>query len=993
MKNIYKFLLLTLVTQFSITKTCAQVISLENTNTKKIANTLQGYNLSRQWSFIINLNADGSYNGEIDPDAIAEYNNLNINTLRFPGGGISNDYHRWRNGFGERIDEGPVNILNWDPAITNASYQKMKDENATNNASTYQGYAGWNNPNGGQGNIIFPFMKYVKDLNSDKNGDGVQDNNIKVMYVLNIIPHFSFHDNLRNELITKVATIESITSLADLESKKNQGLISQKFYELVKENYDAITDLNTEIGVAGVEMGNELANTKYQSDYTLADFKKTSTTLFERIDLHQKIYTSTDTASLRYYVALVGMYSKIIKNSITNGANIKIGVPLLDDNGYINLWNYYMNNHMQNFSDAYILHNYFFKYDPLTLTDNLDTDFPACRDSMNYYLDKKLSEFIGLKNGSLLGNKKLWITEWEVKMDAVSIPGDPYGPNRRKVGNTLLQAMYNFEYFLTMLDANNLTTDSEFIPYATHQFSSDADLGTSENPFPTYELSNMSYNAAQQSVKQRANYIAASILKPLCKDSLYICNGTTNILQTNPNIKNRVFYKPGGASETDGGTLYIYYSNKTEADIAAGLGALSMISTSYDYAIQSIHHTFATADKLYASRGTTAFLNDETLYNTNLNKTIQFSEDILLSSLNTFNYRKYSIGYLEIKLTKTPNGSSGGSCSYLNFTNTGGAGDFVNMPAIALQNISKSSFTIELKARGFSNTNYMVLLSNAPQTFYPFKNNLTVAYSRYNGTNRLEIWLNGKKFVFLPCKNLNDSKWHHIAIVRNANMLSAYVDGIICNSKTYTNTIESPTVASGWSIGGGNKYKTTGTTTWGSYFGFTGDIDEVRIWNVARSVSDINTYKNTTINPQSNGLVGYWDFNSTGSQIIDDLSSTNNNGSLGLNVNVGTDDPTYLNSGCNARLSEEETTIEAVQIPTEENLRIFPNPSKSVPEFEFFATTPGEGILNIFNIEGKLIFSKNIYIEEGYNYLNDAIIHLNSGFYIAEIHRQSGNIF
>ena len=969
----------------------SQVISLDNNNIKKIGNTNHGYNLSRQWSFVINLNTDGSYNGEIDPDAIAEYNDLNINVLRFPGGGISMDYHRWRNGFGERIDEGPITLLNWDPAISNPGYQKIKDENATNDASAYQGFSGWNNPDGGQGNIIFPFMKYVKDLNSDKNGDNVPDNKIKVMYVLNIFPHFAFHDNLRNELITKVATIESVTSLADLELRKNQGNISQKFYDLVKENMDAISDLHTEIGVAGVEMGNELANSKYQSDYSLADFKKTSTSLLERIDLHQKIYTSNDTASLRYYVALVGMYSRIIKNSVVNGNSIKIGVPLLDDNGYINMWNYYMNNHMQNFTDAYILHNYFFKYDAFSLTDNLDTDFPACRDSMNNYLEKKLSEFVGLKSGTLLANKKLWLTEWEVKMDPVSIPGDPYGPNRRKVANTMLHAMYNVEYFLTMLDANNLTSDPNFVEYAAHQFSSDADLGTSDNPFPTYELTNMSYNSSQQSLRQRANYIAAEVFKELNKDSLFVCNGSTNVLQTNPNMKNRLFYKPGGEDETDGGTIFIYYSNKTETNIDAGLGALSFLSTSYDYSIQSIKHTYAMADKLYASRGTTAFLNDETLYSSNLDKTIQYTQNQFLNTLSGFSYRKYSFGYLEIKLNKTPNGNGGNGCSYLHFTNTGGAGDFVNMPSSVLQNISKSNFTIELKAKGFNSTNYMVLLSNAPQTYYPFKNNLTVAYSRYNGTNRLEIWLNGKKFVFLPCKNLNDAQWHHIAIVRSGNTLYAYVDGFLCNKKSYTNSIESPTVSAAWSIGGGNKYKPTGTTTWGSYFGFNGDMDEVRVWNTARSASDINTYKNTSVSEQSSGLVGYWNFNTTSSQNVDDLSSTNNNGTLGINENVDTDDPTYETNGCNARLGDEEMeTVESMQLPDEARLRIFPNPSKIKPQFELYSPLQGEGTVNIYNIEGKLIFSNTMFIEKGLNYLEIQTPPLNSGFYLIQINQLSG---
>lgn len=194
-----------LFTIFFLNSSYGQIINLDDVSLKQVGNTLHGYNLARQWSYIIGENANGGYNGVIDLEAVNNMNNLNINTLRFPGGGTSVDYHRFRKGYGERIDEGVLNLNYSDPLITNDGYDKIKDYKAYNDPAVYSSYAGWNASSVGNNNIIFPFMKFVKELNKDKNNDGIMDNNIKILYVLNIIPHFSFHDNIRNELIQKVA--------------------------------------------------------------------------------------------------------------------------------------------------------------------------------------------------------------------------------------------------------------------------------------------------------------------------------------------------------------------------------------------------------------------------------------------------------------------------------------------------------------------------------------------------------------------------------------------------------------------------------------------------------------------------------------------------------------------------------------------------------------------------------------------------------------------
>ncbi|HEY8894771.1 MAG TPA: hypothetical protein VIM79_08140, partial [Niastella sp.] len=71
------------------------------------------------------------------------------------------------------------------------------------------------------------------------------------------------------------------------------------------------------------------------------------------------------------------------------------------------------------------------------------------------------------------------------------------------------------------------------------------------------------------------------------------------------------------------------------------------------------------------------------------------------------------------------------------------------------------------------------------------------------------------------------------------------------------------------------------------YEPFNGAIDEVRIWNTARTQTQINTYKNVYMTGTEAGLVGLFNFNqgyaagtNTGLTVAQDFSSLSNNGTL-----------------------------------------------------------------------------------------------------------------
>jgi hypothetical protein len=132
-----------------------------------------------------------------------------------------------------------------------------------------------------------------------------------------------------------------------------------------------------------------------------------------------------------------------------------------------------------------------------------------------------------------------------------------------------------------------------------------------------------------------------------------------------------------------------------------------------------------------------------------------------------------------------------------------------------------------------------------------------------------------------------DNQWVHVAVTFNStsssNVPQLYFNGVSQGTPT---TLTSASGTAKYGVGAveiGNRAN--------GVRGHHGYIDEVRIWNVVRTQQQIQATYNTTIKPNSDGLVGYWSFeegsgsatedatgNSNGTLIGDVLFSTNNPG-------------------------------------------------------------------------------------------------------------------
>ncbi|MFH2141136.1 MAG: LamG-like jellyroll fold domain-containing protein, partial [Bacteroidota bacterium] len=89
--------------------------------------------------------------------------------------------------------------------------------------------------------------------------------------------------------------------------------------------------------------------------------------------------------------------------------------------------------------------------------------------------------------------------------------------------------------------------------------------------------------------------------------------------------------------------------------------------------------------------------------------------------------------------------------------------------------------------------------------------------------------------------------WTHLAGTYDGNSVKLYVNGILANETSYYG-----------GIGPGNTGLYIGGLSWNFFYGL---IDEVRIWNITRNQSEIQSTMNTTLNGNESGLVGYWPLN------------------------------------------------------------------------------------------------------------------------------------
>lgn len=136
--------------------------------------------------------------------------------------------------------------------------------------------------------------------------------------------------------------------------------------------------------------------------------------------------------------------------------------------------------------------------------------------------------------------------------------------------------------------------------------------------------------------------------------------------------------------------------------------------------------------------------------------------------------------------------------------------------------------------------------------------------------------------------NIALNTWTHVAATLDANTMKLYVNGTQVATQTSPGA---PNPTTGVPFGIGSGATPTFQTT---CCGFKGNIKQVRVWDVARTVTEINATKNINLVGNETNLLACYPMNESSGQTLMDSSSNNNNLLRGITSGSESQDPTAL---------------------------------------------------------------------------------------------------
>ena len=199
--------------------------------------------------------------------------------------------------------------------------------------------------------------------------------------------------------------------------------------------------------------------------------------------------------------------------------------------------------------------------------------------------------------------------------------------------------------------------------------------------------------------------------------------------------------------------------------------------------------------------------------------------------------------------------------------------DYVEMTNSSVVIANKTAFSMSCWVYPEVNTNHGGIIG--------FRNNSDADFYllQLQNTNNIEArFRNSSNITYdiVAANALDFNQWQHLAFTYDGSYIRLYKNGIIVDS----------TVANGTIIQNTQSFM-LGALDWqGSLFHLNGRLDEIRLWDVALSQTEINSWMCTPIDlthPHYNNLMGYWRLNDGVGTTATDLSANANNGTLNNN--------------------------------------------------------------------------------------------------------------
>ena len=251
--------------------------------------------------------------------------------------------------------------------------------------------------------------------------------------------------------------------------------------------------------------------------------------------------------------------------------------------------------------------------------------------------------------------------------------------------------------------------------------------------------------------------------------------------------------------------------------------------------------------------------------------------------------------------------------------------------------------------------------------------------------NTLEGFMGFGTYVANSGSNtLSVNTWYHVAMVYNDSTLKLYIDGV---------EVASTNIPLSYSLINSSQTYAIGASGYSTEV-FLGDIDELRVWNRALPVAEIQNNMNCELPNVStqNGLLRYYQFNqgfdsanNMSVTTLPDISNSANNGTLSnFSLNSATSN---WKSGSVVMTGNQCTTLSVNDYTAiEENFKLYPNPTADILKISNAKRSMYN--VDIIDINGRVLMSKSF--NETHSEMN--LGNLVTGVYIVKIRTNSSEI-
>ena len=189
----------------------------------------------------------------------------------------------------------------------------------------------------------------------------------------------------------------------------------------------------------------------------------------------------------------------------------------------------------------------------------------------------------------------------------------------------------------------------------------------------------------------------------------------------------------------------------------------------------------------------------------------------------------------------------------------------------------QATISLWIKPTDFPNR-YAPLIFKGDERTSNFTHRSYILYLRENGKIQIASSPNGRgqRSFYTPSDTIQLNKWYHIAGVIDAkrDVMRLYINGVEVGRTDFKGQESFYKSRKPLRIGWTHEEERPTQSP------FVGLIDEVRIWNVARTEAEIRSDMNSQLKGNESGLVAYWKFDEATDGIVRDASPNTSDGRL-----------------------------------------------------------------------------------------------------------------